>query len=147
LRGILDPIKETVMHDHFGPRRWAVALFAILAAVAIGTVTYRAGVSRGLALQPPVAFAPPAAGAPPAAQGAYPYYPYRFYRRRPFGFFGPLLFLFFVFFLLRMVFFFGGGWRRRRWHGDADYWPQRFDEWHQRAHERMKTPPQPPTAS
>jgi hypothetical protein len=131
------------MHDDFGPRRWAVGLFAILAAVAIGTVAYQAGVSRGVALQPPVALtAPPVAGAPPAVQGAYPPYPYRFYRRRPFGFFGPFLFLLFVLFLLRVIFFFG--WRRRRWQGNSDYWPQRFDEWHRRAHERMRDASSPP---
>ncbi len=128
------------MHDDFGMRRWAVVLFAILAAVAIGTVTYQAGVSRGLALQPPVAVAPPAAGAPPAAQVPYPYYPYRFYRPWGFGF-GPLLFLLFWIFIIRGIF--GWGWRRR-WYRDPDYWSQRFDDMHRRAHDRMRDAPSPP---
>jgi hypothetical protein len=128
------------MHDDFGMKRWALVLFAILAAVAIGTVTYQAGVSRGLALQPPVAVAPPAAGAPPVAPAPYPYYPYGVYRHWGFGF-GPLLFLFFWIFLIRGLFFWGGcGWRRR-WHRDPEYWSDRFDDWHRSAHERMRTPP------
>ena len=131
------------MHGDSGMRRWALALFAILAAVAIGTVTYQAGVSHGLALQPPVAVAPPAAGAPPVAQAPYPYYPYRY---RPWGFgFGPLLFLFFWIFIIRGLFFWGGwGWRRR-WYRDPDYWSQRFDDMHRRAHDRMRDAPTPPT--
>ena len=136
------------MHNGFGMRRWAVVLLAVLAAVAIGTVTYQAGVSHGLALQPPVVAAPPAAGAPPVAPGPYPYYPYGYYRPWRFGFFGPLLFVFFWIFLLRGIFFWGGWGRRHRWHGDPNYWPDRFDDWHRRAHDRMRdAPSSPPTAS
>ena len=136
------------MHNGFGMRRWAAVLFAVLASVAIGTVTYQAGVSHGLALQPPVVAAPPAAGAPPVAPGPYPYYPYGYYRPWRFGFFGPLLFVFFWIFLLRGICFWGGWGRRHRWHGDPNYWPERFDEWHRRAHDRMRdAPSSPPTAS
>ena len=135
------------MQNSFGMRRWALVLLAVLAAVAIGSVAYEAGVSHGIALQPPVAVAPPAAGAPPVAPGPYPYYPYGYYRPWRFGFFGPLLFVFFWIFLLRGIFFWGGGWRRR-WHGGPDYWPQRFDEWHRQAHDRMRdAPSSPPPAS
>ena len=133
------------MNGDSGTRRWAVVVFALLAAVAIGTVAYQAGVSHGLALQPPVAAAPPAAGAAPVAPPPYPYSPYGFYGPWRFGFFGPLLFLFFWIFLLRGIFFCGGwGWRRR-WHYDRDQWPDRFEEWHRRAHERMR--PDAPSSS
>jgi hypothetical protein len=134
------------MNGDFGMRRWAVVVLAILAAVAIGTAAYQAGVSRGIALQPPVAAAPPAAGAPAVVPPPYPYYPYGYGYYRPwhFGFFGPLLFVFFWIFLFRAIFWAGGGWRRRWRGGDRDYWPQRFDEWHRRAHERMGGEPAPP---
>jgi len=116
------------MHGDFGMRRWALALFVILAAVAIGTVTYQAGVSHGLALRPPIAAAPPVAGAPPATPGPYPYYPYGGYRPWRFGFgLGPLLFLFFWIFVIRGIFFWGGcGWRRR-WYRDSEHWTQQLE--------------------
>jgi len=135
------------MHNEFGMRRWALVLVAVLAAVAIGTVTYQAGVSHGLALQPPVAVAPPAAGAPPVAPGPYPYYPYGPYHPWRFGFFGPLLFVFFWIFLFRGIFFWGGGGWRRRWDRDSSYWPERFDDWHRRAHDRMRDAPSPPPSA
>ena len=82
-----------------------------------------------------------------------PYYAYRYYGYGPrFGFFGPLFGILFFFFILRMVFFglFGWGWGWRRWRhydhrGDG---PSRFDDWHRRAHERMRdnSAPAPPTA-
>jgi hypothetical protein len=53
------------------------------------------------------------------------------YRPWGFGFFFPFLF----FFLLLRVLFWGGPWRRG-WH----YGPS-FEEWHARAHERMKVEP------
>jgi hypothetical protein len=137
------------MNGDSGMRRWALVLFAVLVAVAIGSVAYQAGVSRGIAVQPPVAVVPPAAGAAPAVPPPYAYYPYGFYRPWHFGFFGPLLFVFFWIFLFRAMFWAGGGWRRRWHHGDPDYWPNRFDEWHRRAHERMRggDAPAPPPAS
>jgi hypothetical protein len=135
------------MDREFGPRRWAVALLALIAAVAIGAVAYQAGVSHGMALQVPAVSAPGAPGAPGGAQAApvppYAYYPYRYWgpwRFGFFGFFGPLLSIFFFVFLLRMLFWgFGGwAWRRRYWHYDPELGSPRFDEWHRRAHERMR---------
>ena len=62
---------------------------ALVAAAAIGTIAYQAGVSQGIALQPPAATAPAApGGAAQATPAPYPYYPYRYYGRGPFGFFG-----------------------------------------------------------
>ena len=132
------------MDRQFGMRRWAIVGLALLAAVVIGGVAYQAGVSHGLAIQVPAATAP---AAPGAAQGAppppYVIYPYRYWGPWRFGFFGvlgPLLSIFFFVFLLRMLFWgFGGwGWRRRYWHYDPEYGPPRFEEWHRRAHERMR---------
>jgi len=143
------------MDSEFPMRRWAVVALAVVAMVVIGTIAYQAGVSQGIALQPPPVVAAPAA--PGGAQAApvptpYPYYPYRYYRRGPFGLFGfvgPLFGLIFFIFFMRMIFWglFGWGWRRR-WHYDPDYGPSRFDDWHRRAHERMRDDraPAPPTA-
>lgn len=116
------------MNGHSG-RRWAGIVLALLAAVAIGAIAYQAGVAHGAALQSPY----------------YGYGP-------RFGFFGPLFGILFFFFILRMVLFglFGWGWGWRRWRhydyrGDG---PSRFDDWHRRAHERMRdsSAPAPPTA-
>src|SRR5213080_3450590 len=104
-------------------RRWAIVALALVAAVAIGGIAYQAGVSQGIALQPPPAVAAPAApGGTQAApaQAPYPYYQYRYYRRGPFGFFGfvgPLFGLIFFIFIMRTIFWglfgWGWGWRRR----------------------------------
>jgi hypothetical protein len=145
------------MDSEFPMRRWAVVALALVAAVAIGTVAYQAGVSQGIALQPPAATAPVAPGAAQATPPPYPYYPYRYYGRGPFGFFGfvgPLFGLIFFIFIMRTIFWglFGWGWGwRRRWmyRGyDPDYGPSRFDDWHRRAHERMRDDhaPAPPSA-
>ena len=115
-------------------RRFArAALFAAaLVAVAVGVVSYNAGVSHGLAIAAP----PP--GAPAGAVGPYYWY-------RPWGFgFGPLAILLFWFLLFRV--FFWGGFHRRRWYYPGPYdIPPRFEEWHRRAHERMNS--QPPAQS
>jgi len=142
------------MDSEFPMRRWAVVALALVAAVAVGTFAYQAGVSQGIALQPPPVVAAPAA--PGGAQvtpapAPYPYYPYRYYRRGPFGFFGfigPLFGLIFFIFVMRAIFWglfgFGCGWGwRRRWRHydgsyDPDYGPSRFDDWHRRAHDRMR---------
>jgi hypothetical protein len=123
-------------------RRWAIVVLAVVAAIAIGATAYQAGVSRGIALQPPAATAP---GAPGGAQAVpppapYPYYAYHYYGPWRFGFFGPLLTIFLFVFLFRMLAWgFGGwGWRRRYWRYDPELGPSRFDEWHRRAHERMR---------
>ena len=127
------------MESQFGTRRWAAVVFALLAAVAIGAIAYQAGVAHGIALQPPPAVAAPGAPAVPAVP---PYYAYRYYGPWRFGFFGPLFGILFFFFFLRFLFWglFGWGWGGRRWRyydypGDG---PSRFDEWHRRAHERMR---------
>jgi len=139
------------MNGYPGRKRWAILLLGLLAAVAIGTVAYQAGVSHGLSLQPPIAVTPPAAGGAPAAPPPYLYYPNQFYgpwRFGFFGFFGPVLFILFWLVLFRAILWGGFGWRRRYWH-DADYWSDRFDDWHRRAHERMRgdSTAAPPAAS
>ena len=123
-------------------RRGAIVAVAVVAAVAIGATAYQAGVSQGIAMQPPAAIAQ---GAPGGAQAVpppatYPYYPYHYYGPWRFGFFGPLLTVFLFVFLFRtLAWGVGGwGWRRRYWHYDPELGPSRFDEWHRRAHERMR---------
>jgi hypothetical protein len=140
------------MDSDFGMRRWAVVALAIVAAVVIGGVAYQAGVSQGLALQPPPAVAAPAA--PDGAQAApAPYYRYRYYEpwRFGFGFMGPVISILLFVFVIRAISWglFGWGWRRRWWYHDyPDYGPSRFDDWHRRAHERMRDDrsPAPPSA-
>ena len=108
------------MDSEFPMRRWAVVALALVAAVAIGTIAYQAGVSQGIALQPPAATAPAAPGAAQATPAPYPYYPYRYYGRGPFGSSGPSdrCSLIFFIFIMRTIFWglFGWGWGwRRRW--------------------------------
>jgi len=113
--------------------RWAVVHAALLGAAAIGVVSYNAGMSHGLAMSAAAA-AGTASGAP-----AYPppYAFYGWYRPWGFGFFGPFLFILFWFFIARLLFW--GGFHRRRWYYGRPYdGPGAFDEWHRRAHERMK---------
>src|SRR5262249_54753961 len=106
---------------------WAALLFVVIAATAVGVVSYNAGVSHGLAI------APAAAGAPPAAVAPYMYY-------RPWGWgwgFGPLFLLGFWFLMFAGLrgLFWGGMYRR---HGYGGGWRRNaFDEWHRRAHEEM----------
>ena len=130
------------MEGEFGMRRWAVVVLAVAAAAILVTIVYQAGVSHGMALQPPVAVAPAAPGAAQAAAPPpYPYYPYRYYGPWRGGFFGPLLGFFLFLFVLRTVFWgmWGWGWRRRwRYYDYPDYGPSQFDEWHRRAHDRMR---------
>ena len=128
------------MESQFGMRRWAAVVFALLAAVAIGGIAYQAGVAHGVALQPPPAIAAP--GAPGAPAVPPPYYAYRYYGPWRFGFFGPLFGLLFFFFIMRFLFWglfgWGCGWRRWRYYDYPGDGPSRFDEWHRRAHERMR---------
>jgi hypothetical protein len=99
---------------------------AVLVAVMVGFVSYNAGVSHGLAVS---------TSAPGVL--AAPYGPYGWYRPWGFGLFAPFLFLFFWLFLFRA--FFWGGFGRRRWCRPVSYdAAPDFDEWHRRAHERMK---------
>ena len=110
------------MEGESGMRRWVVVVLAVVAAAVLVTIVYQAGVSHGIALQPPAAVAP--------------YYgPWRG------GFFGPLLGIFLFLFVLRTVFWgmCGWGWRRRwRYYDYPDYGPSQFDDWHRRAHDRMR---------
>jgi hypothetical protein len=119
-------------------RRWAIVALAVVAAIAIGATAYQAGVSHGIAMQPPVASAPGAGGTQAVPPPPYPYYPYHYYGPWRFGFFGPLLTIFLFVFLFRMLFWGFGGGRRRYWAYDPELGPSRFDEWHRRAHERMR---------
>ena len=120
-------------------RRWGIVALAVVAAIAIGATAYQAGVSHGIAMQPPVANAPAAPGGAQAVPPPpYPYYPYRYYGPWRFGFFGPLLTILLFVFLFRMLFWGFWGWRRRYWHFDPELGRARFDEWHRRAHERMQ---------
>src|SRR5258705_1605589 len=93
------------MEGDSGMRRWAIVALALVAAVAIGTIAYQAGVSRGIALQPPPAVAAPAApgGVQAAPPPPYPYYPYGYYRPWRVGFFRPLVTIFFFRFLPQAV--------------------------------------------
>jgi hypothetical protein len=110
--------------------RWIVVAAVALAAVTVGIVSYNAGVSHGLAVAAAASDAP--------GRALPPYMFYGWYRPWGFGFFGPFAFVLFWFLLFRL--FFWGSFRRRRWYyasrGDA---PRAFDEWHRRAHERMKS--------
>jgi hypothetical protein len=107
------------------------ALFGVaLAAIAVGTIGYQLGVSHGIAVGAQGAAAP---------DGPLPYGWYR-----PWGFgFGPFFpFLFFAFwFLMLRAFFWRGPWRRSGHPYGWDDGPARFDAWHRRAHERMKSEP------
>ncbi len=143
------------MEDQSRMRRWAMAALAVVAAIAIGTVAYQAGVSQGIALQPPPAAASATAGGTQAVPPPYPYYYgyYRPWRFGPFGFLGPLVSILFFVIVFRFIFWglFGWGWHRRRWYYDRYYdpdAPSRFDDWHRRAHERMRDDraPAPPGA-
>jgi len=109
--------------------RWIAALTAVFGAVAVGVLSYNAGVSHGLAIGPALANAPN----PQAV-------PYGWYRPWGFGFgFGPLFFLLFWFLAVRL--FFCGGFYRRRWYGEGYGGPAAFEEWHRRAHEGMNKQP------
>lgn len=128
------------MDGEFPTRRWAAIALAVVVAVAIGATAYQAGVSHGVAMQQQTATAPAAPGGAQPVPPPYPYYPYHYYGPWRFGFFGPLLTVFLFIVLLRTLFWgFGGwGWRRRYWQYDPDLPSTRFDEWHRRAHERMR---------
>jgi len=133
------PYEEDVMDRESRMRRWGIVALAVVAAIAIGATAYQAGVSHGIAMQPPVASTPAAPGGAQAVPPPpYPYYPYRYYGPWRFGFFGPLLTILLFVFLFRMLFWGFWGWRRRYWHFDPELGRARFDEWHRRAHERMQ---------
>jgi len=110
--------------------RWFALLAVVLVAVVVGTISYNAGVSHGLAVAPAVA------NAAPGTAAVYP--PYFWYRPWGFGFgFGPIFFLLFLLFVIRPLLW--GGFHRRRYYWDAYDVPPRFEDWHRRAHEKMAT--------
>jgi hypothetical protein len=114
---------------------WAAGFLMALIALAVGVVSYNAGVAHGLA----VAGAAAASDVPARALAPYPWH-------GPWGFgfgLGPLAFLFVWFLIVRFFF-----WGRRGWHYPGPYdGPMGFDEWHRRAHEQMnqRPPAQPQT--
>ena len=127
-----------VMNEQYRLNRGAVALMMVLVAIVVGVVTYNLGVTHGLAQS--------AQGgqAELAAPGAY--HPYGWYHPWGFGFLFPFLY-FGLWFLAIRVLFWGGPWRRYRYYAGHDAgrreMPRMFDEWHRRAHERMRTEPPP----
>ena len=120
------------MNGRFGLAHWTVVLIAVAFAVGIGVVGYQAGVAHGLALQVPEGTAPNMVA------------PYGWYRPWGFGLFGPFFFILFWFVLLRTLVW---GGRRRWYYHYRDEVPGRFEEWHRRAHDRMKdeSSPRPTT--
>lgn len=108
--------------------RWAAVALAVLVAVGIGSASYQAGVTHGLALQ-----------VPPGT--TWPLVPYGWYRPWGFGF-GPIFFVLLWFLVIRAVFW---GGRRRWYYRHWDDASPRFEDWHRRAHERMKNEPPSPT--
>jgi hypothetical protein len=94
--------------------RWASFLVVLMVAALVGWAGYSLGVSHGLAQSGHVVA----------------YHPWGF----GFGFFFPFLF----FFLFLRLLFWGGMWRRGWHYGPWRGVPPAFDEWHARAHERMK---------
>ena len=111
----------------------AAALIAVMAATAIGSYVYRAGVARGLA---------DAGKLPPVAAVPYPYY--GTFWHGPFWFGGPVFFV--LFFIVLFALLRGALWRRGWGYphgcrsGDA---PRELDDWHRRAHESMGPPARP----
>jgi hypothetical protein len=94
---------------------WAVLVFGLLIALAVGYGAYNLGVSHGVAISAPPAVSP-APGAAPVPPYPY-YYPYGWHHHWGFGFFPffPLLAIVFWLFVARAFFFQG-----RHWH-DRDY--------------------------
>ena len=111
--------------------RWLAVLATALLAALIGVLAYNAGVAHGIATSQ-------IASGGATAPLQVPLYPYGWYRPWGFGFgfLGPFLFFALWFVLLRGLFW-GGPWRRYRWQGGYYGGMPAFEEWHQRAHERM----------
>jgi hypothetical protein len=113
------------MTDYQERSSWMLAAGAVVLAAVAGVVAYNVGVSHGLA-QGAIA-----QGTPGAYGWGY----------RPFGFgFGFPFFFLLVWVLLFRGLFWGGPWRRRWYYGAPDT-PGAFEDWHRRAHERMKEAP------
>ncbi|MEN3339257.1 MAG: hypothetical protein V7647_2933 [Acidobacteriota bacterium] len=111
------------MDRRFG---WVGAIAGMFAVAIVGMVAYNAGVAHGLAMS--------AGGRVPPG----------WYRPWDAGF-GPLFLL--LFWLLALRFLIGGRHYGRRWFGGDHYGPPpAFEEWHRRAHERMRDQPAVPGA-
>lgn len=110
--------------------RWALAVGVVLLTVLVSGLAYSMGVAQGAAQ----------AGVDPdlvrhAWRGHWGFGPFPF-----------LLFVFLWFALVRGPWGWGGPWGRRRYYAGWHDGPPPFDEWHRRAHERMKeTPPANPS--
>ena len=111
-----------------GSQRWVVVA-AILGSLIIGVAAYDVGLMQGAAR------AAVAAGAEPP----YAYWGWHGHWGGGFGF--PIFFLFFFWFIFARALFWGWGgpWRRRWYYRHLDDDRPSFDEWHRRAHERMKS--------
>jgi len=107
---------------------WFFVLAAVLLSALAGFMTYNVGVSHGLA-QTAVAQGVPA-----------PPYGYPYWRPWEFGFGFPILFFVLLWFVLLRGLWWGGPWRHRYYAGPG-WIPPSFDEWHRRAHDRMKEGP------
>lgn len=130
------------MDETHPTRRWVAVLLAVVAAVGIGAVAYQAGLAHGMTQQVVAQQGLGQQGL--GQQGAVGPYPYHYGPWRV-GFFGPFFGILFFFLFLRLLFWglFGWGWGwRRRWYydypGGGPYGPPAFDDWHRRAHERMR---------
>ena len=103
---------------------WGMFALLVLTAVAVGMLSFNAGVSHGLALSPGISVGGAAGGA------VAPYY---WHRGWGWGFgVGPifvLLFWFMMFGVFRALLW-GGGYRRR-------WYPRDLEGWHRRMHEEM----------
>jgi len=118
------------MNESFRMSRWAALLGVVLAAIVAGAIGYQFGVSHAVAVGQ-------VATVPPNVVPVYGWYrPWGF----GFGFFFPFLFVALWFVILRGLLW-GGPWRRRWSHGGPYDAPSRFEEWHRRAHNRMKNEP------
>ena len=111
-------------HRFRGAAVIGIVLLSAIAAVAAYNVGFSHGVAQQLVTQ---------GGQLPAVL-----YPYGWYRPWGFGFGFPILFFVLLWFLVARALFW-----RRRWHHGYGYpgWggvPPAFDEWHRRAHERLK---------
>ena len=124
--------------------RWFVVV-AALGALLIGVVAYNAGLSHGAAQ---AAIAAGSAATPGTPGVPVPPYAYAWGWHRPWGFGFPFFFVIFFWFILLKGLFSGGPWRRRYYYGGPDRMVDGFDEWHRRAHERMRDDhaPSTPTA-
>jgi len=105
--------------------RSAVWLGVLLLSVITAIVAYNMGVSHGLAQQL-------------AAQGTQlPPYPYPYGWYRPWGFGFPLLFFVLIWLVIGRSLFWGRRWRHG-YYASGHSVPPAFEDWHRRAHERLK---------